>query len=80
MRGYVVITDVEELGPYIAAEVVGAGYAIRDVERTFTVLAESDVELLYPDALAAWRRLDDTIAERTAELLEACWEAEEAVD
>lgn len=60
-RRFIVQTDAPELGPYIAAELVGwvAGHVARD----FDLWSEDELELMLPDVLEAWRRRDDWVAE-----------------
>jgi hypothetical protein len=78
MRRYVVRTDLEEIGSFISQELVDVDHVVKEVEETSEALTEAEVEILYPDALAAWRRRDDAIAQSSSELLEAAWEAEAA--
>jgi hypothetical protein len=78
VRRYVVRTDLEEIGSFISQELVAVDHVVKEVEETSQVLTEDEVELLYPAALAAWRRRDDAIAQSSSELLEASWEAEAA--
>ena len=60
-------------GPYVVAEFVD-GWQREQVEHDlWPLLTESDVVARFPDALAAWRRRDDSTGERTAGMLRELW-------
>jgi hypothetical protein len=71
MRRFVIETDVPEVGPYVALEVV-EGWVSELLDAPGFLggsIPEDEAELLYPIAMAAWRARNDGRADLGAAAL-----------
>ena len=67
MRKYMVQHDVLEVPPYVAGEIV-EGLWLEEHLPVDEILTAEECEQRYPGLLDAWRRGDDSTAERADEL------------